>query len=358
MVKILSDIISPNLVDIASRKSSLGGVGNGAYAVISGHNTTTNATVVPANIDHQGYTFFTKPCLNLSYNNVIGVRGLAFLSDQSPLSMANAIRCMLNPPGYDVEMAGRNKDLIGDNYRSKLINDESAFIPMLSNSLVSISGWRDKTVDTFTSKETLSKSQVSFVDSPYNDYSTYDLTAVFANIEGDPITTMFRVWTEYSQRVAGGSMVPFPINIVENRVDYNTRIIRFIMDSSKTYIQRVVACGAAFPIAVPLAANINFTAGTPLSDGANQVSIPFRCMGTMYDDPAILTNFNKVVQLNNKNMLPKNRTEAMVKLSVQERTLFSGKVMFPWVNIETNELEWWVDKSIYDAINKLIGVKQ
>jgi len=48
----------------------------------------------------------------------------------------------------------------------------------------------------------------------------------------------------------------------------------------------------------------------------------------------------------------------MVKLSVQERTLFSGKVMFPWVNIETNELEWWVDKSIYDAINKLIGVKQ
>jgi len=355
--KKLDDLLSPNLIDKASRELGLGGAGNSAHAVISGHNTMANTTILPANIDHQGYTFFTKPCLNLSYNNVIAVRELAFLGDTNPLSMANAIRCMLNPPGFDTYTEGRHNDLIGDNYRSQLVNNESAFIPMLSNTLVSISGWRDKTVDTFTSKETNSKSQVSFIDTPPMDYSTYDITAVFSNLEGDPLTTLFRVWTEYGQRVHEGTMLPFPINIVENRIDYNTRIYRFIMDSSRTYVQRVVACGGSFPTAVPLAANVNFNAGEPYTDASNQISIPFRCMGTIYDDPILLTEFNKVVTINKPSMLDSRRSKEMHKLTVWEKTLFSTKVMFPRVDYISNELEWWVTNELYQSLTNIMDIK-
>ena len=274
--------IDEDLLDVSSRSPGFGGAGTATFSLLHGLNALGGIPAIPANADNQGFTFFTKPCLNLSYNNVIGTRKLAFLTDQNRESMGMAIKCMLSPLGFDE---------IGDKGRSVIIDDKCAFLPV-SNLLMSLSAPPDIVADVFTSNEGYNKEQVSWVDSKPNYYGAYDLTATFANMEGDPITTIFSTWLEYSMRVLEGSMLPFPINIVENRVDYQTRIYRLVMDRSKTFVQRIYACGAAFPTSVPTGAVLGYTHGVHITPEADQIQINFRCMGAMYDDPILITEFN------------------------------------------------------------------
>lgn len=365
MVTINSDTISPELLDLTFRKTGLGGIGSSTYTILNGLNNKTNVPPLPVNTDNQGLTFFTKPCLNLSYNNVIGIRRLAFLANNDPLSMANAIRCMLNPIGFDkisVQRIGRSvsQEIYGDNNRSKIMDDKNPFIPLLSNTLLSLSGWPDFAPETYTSPEGINKEQVSWIDARPDILNSFDLTANFANIEGDPITTLFSTWVEYATRVAEGSMIPFPINIVENRIDYQTRIYRLILDKTRTYVQRISACGAAFPIAVPLGANLNYTSEQPLTSENNQISIPFRALGALYDDPILIKEFNKTVWLVNKSMHDNNRETDLIKLNTNKNRIEDEKAIFnyksyPRINPDTNELEWWVDKVFYNRMYKILA---
>ena len=276
--------------------------------------------------------------------------------------MGNVIRCMLNPIDYDrapATLVGTGyEEPYGDDHRSAIIDDANPFIPVLTNSLLSLSGWPDLAPETYTSPQGIAKEAVSWIDGRPNNYSTFDLTANFANMEGNPLRNLFAVWLEYATRVAEGSMLPFPVNIVENRVDYQTRIYRIILDSSRRFVQEITATGASFPIAVPIGANANFTSETPLTDASNQISIPFRCMGAIYDDPILILEFNRTVTLANVNMTDANRSTRMRKVNdddkqaIAELQLFNYKC-YPYIS-DDMELEWWVDSNIYDAVYKLV----
>lgn len=79
------------------------------------------------NTDHQGLTLFTRPQLNLTYNNVLADRQLLPLLDEEPGSMYRAIRSMLDP-----RLA----------LSSRLFDPKQAFITVLTNTLVNVSGFR------------------------------------------------------------------------------------------------------------------------------------------------------------------------------------------------------------------------
>lgn len=354
---IQSDITKARL-DKMYRSSGLGGLGALTYSLLNGLNIRGRIPNLPPSVDDQGVTFFTKPCLNLSYHNVINLRRMAFLADTDRYSMGNAIRCMLNPVGLDntaVNRFGTNiKEPAGDEYRSFLIDDKNAFIPMLSGTLLSLSGWPDFSPDTYTSPEGIAKEQVSWIDSRGDQNGIFDLTATFLNMEGDPVSKLFSVWLEYSTRVAEGSMMPFYINMVENRIDYQTRIYRFTLDRSGRYIQSVTACAAAFPISDPRGAKVNYTTEKSLTEENNKIIIPFRANIPMYDDPILLDEFNKTVILSNGDMHDAKRESIYTKLNtsnsgVDETNLFSYK-SYPRVNVQTNELEWWTPTVIYKSL--------
>ena len=340
--------IDSGLIDISARSPGFGGVAATTYSVFHGLNVLGGIPALPANVDHQGFTFFTKPCLNLSYDNVIGQRKMAYLADKRKESMGNLIRCMLSPPGYD-------KD--GDAYRSSIIDDKLAFLPV-SNLLLTLSAPPDIVADTYTSNEGFNKEQVTFVDSKPNIYNAYDLTATFANMEGDPISTIFSTWLEYEMRVLEGSMLPYTIHIVENRIDYNTRIYRFTMDRSKRFINRIYACGAAFPTSVPTGAVMGYTQGQHFSSENDQIQITFRCMGAMYDDPILIREFNDTVVTFNPDMHD-SRRGGMKKISgvtpdgLQMLSLFNYR-MYPRI-APTMELEWYATASDYTAIMGLVN---
>ena len=344
--------IDSGLIDIASRGLGLGGQDVSTFSVFNGLNVLGGIPALPHNTDNQGFVFFTKPCMNLSYNNVIGTRKLAFLADNRPHSMGNVIRCMLNP---HPNVTGVKNDLSSD--RSKIIDDKLAYLP-ISNLLLRLTPPPDTVPDIYTSSEGYSKQQVSWIDGKPLNYSAYDLTAEFANMEGDPISTLFAVWIEYAQRMSDGSMFPFPINLIENRIDYQTRIYHFVLDKSKTYIQKWWASGASFPTSNPDGAPFGYTNGQHLNLENNEIQITFRCLGSQTNDPILLREFNATTVLFNPDMSPTNgvpNPSVMTKVYGVSSSGFSQKALmnyklYPWININTSELEWYCPNAIYNTI--------
>lgn len=347
-----------NFLDITKVDGGYGKTSTALINVLYGMNHRGSGNIVPANTDDPGFTFFTKPNLNLSYDNVNNSRRLSFLALGNDRSLSNAIRCMLSPQVLDPrvgtedwQLSKTNDNSIGDRLlpRSLIVDDTYPFIPLLSNTLLSLSGWPDFVLEAFNSKEGLRKEVVSWVDSIGDIYSAFDLTANFQNIDGDPVTTLMAVWTEYAARVAEGTMVPYAKMIVENEIDYQTRIYRFIMDPTRTYIRKIADVGVAFPSAVPLGAAFNHNADLFRVEENKEISIRFSCTGVRYNDPITIYNFNTIVGIFNSAMRTEaSRKEKMVKLDNWEKASFNYKG-YPYIN-ERNELEWWVTIEQYDGL--------
>jgi len=288
------------------------------------------------NTDHQGLVLFTRPQMNLSANNVLADRHLLPLLDSEPSSMYRAIRLML-----DSRLGqGANK------LTSNLFDQKQAFMTILSNTLVNLTGFPDVTINAYTAPEGMRKESYSIVDDVAEINNTYDITASFANIEGDPITDMFQYWARYMGNVYTGDMAPYPEFVVENEIDYQCRIWRLILDRSKRYVKKIGCANVCFPLASPLGNAFNYSNETPYSDANDQISIPFRCTGAEYQDPILYDEFNQTVAYFNAGMSDKNRESLYVKLKASEldRFNFTG---YPRIDSKTLELEWWVAAQDY-----------
>jgi len=322
------------VIDILSKISGLGSLTSATSNSMRGINHRGIGNPTNQNTDNHGLTFFTRPRLNLSYDNVSTARILTPLLTQSVNTLPRAIRVLLDHVGA-----------VSRDVTSPLVDDANAFIPLLTNNLLSISGFPDMNVDTYTSAEGIMKESYSMVDDIPSNYGTYDLTANFRNMAGDPISALFYTWTQYAARVANGSMLPYPEMIVENELDYCTRIYRLVLDPTRTYVQKIASCGAGFPTAVPLGASFNFSSDSPLSNDNAQISIPFRCMGIEYNDPINILEFNLTVILFNPMMGDDTREALFVKLDKAE-VLYFNYEGYPRI-AEDFELEWWVEKVKY-----------
>lgn len=326
-------------IDIVSRKTGLGSLTSALSNTLLGINHRGAGNPVPINTDTNGLTFFTRPRLNLSYDNAAMSRLMLPILTENKMTIQRFVRTTLDPVN-----ALKGID-------TPLVDNSSAFIPLLTNNLLSLSGWPDMTVDTYTAREGIYKESFSLVDGVSRNFSTFDLTANFRNLSGDPITLLFMVWIHYAACVYEGLMVPWPDSIIENEVDYNTRIYRLVLDPSKTYVQKIAACGAAFPLATPLGAAFNFSSDEPFNRDNDQVSIPFRCMGVDYQDPVLVQEFNLTTVLFNRNMADGKRENFYTKLKHHERNFFNYKG-YPRINPEDYELEWWISNEEYAQLDE------
>lgn len=348
-------------LDRMARESGRGSRTASRFNVLHGFNHRLSGTVgLAPNTDSTGLTFFTKPVLNLAYNNINRVRKLEFLGDENPKSMGCAIKCMLSPYIDDRRVPkDTSPSYIREgefpNSRSAIIDDKQAFIPILSTSLVSLSGWPDKSLDVYTSQEGRAKETMSWVDSRPDIFGSMDLSATFRNMDGDPITTIFDVWTEYAGRVLDGTIVAYPEMRITRSIDYATRIYRFVTDRSRTYVQKMACTGGSFPFAVPNAAAFNQNASDIFNTENDQIAIPFRSSGFLYNDPIIAKMFNQTVEMFNPDMRDANRDKTMLKLTGQMSDLFNWKG-YPRIEIDANgnadsyEISWYYYRSNIETI--------
>ena len=145
--------------------------------------------------------------------------------------------------------------------------------------------------------------------------------------------------------------MPYPFNVLYNTIDYNTRIYRLVMDVSRTYVTRLFACGAAFPVSNNLATHADFDASstnTPFAGVNENLTFVFRAFGFTNYDHILIYEFNELQAQFNSSMEDENREKDMVKLKPFEREYFNHRA-YPRIDPSTMELEWWVFKPVYQA---------
>ena len=344
-------------------------IGNNLYGI----NFRQTPTAVPRSKDQYGFTFFTRPQLNLSTLNITNYRGFYSLLTQNKISYQRFTRTILDPR---LGASGENSE----GMKSPFVNRYNPFISILSNNIVSLSGWPDLTVPIYTSPSGLYGEEFSMVDGVTNHFEAYDLDVTFRNSLGNPLIYMFYIWIKYQTLVFEGILNPYFDMIAENEIDYNTRIYRLVMDKSKRYVTQIACTGASFPINVPTGNLFDYNSDTPYNTKNGEINIRFRCMGFLAFEDIIKMYFNQAVAIFNADIRKvlthdmENLTggdevmredptivykvdgSAYVKIPYMLHALADVAGMetgalsivhkaIPYINLYTNELEWWIAES-------------
>jgi hypothetical protein len=230
-----------------------------------------------------------------------------------------------------------------------LVDSSQAFIPVLTNNLLTLSGWPDVVAPVFESESGMYKESYAQVDGLSRNYESFDLDASFRNTRGDPILYMFYIWLQYMSDVFEGKLVPYMDYLVENVIDYNTRIYRLVLDVNKQKVKKIAATGASFPVSVPTGSFFDFNSETPYSDQNKDITIRFRCMGADYLDDILIKEFNDTVKIFNPSMFNRYRDQEMVRVSQKTLPLFNNRG-YPRIDETTYDLEWWVSKDMYASV--------
>lgn len=309
---------------------------------IYGFNHSGILPVLQSNKDKQGYTFFVKPQLNLTDVNIRNIRQMYGLFDKNELSANRIIRTTLDPR----LQWGINHPLYNqDKLECPLIDMFNPFIPILSNTLTNLSGWPDIAIPTFTSKSGLRKEQLAMVDGTFEMFDVFDLSATFKSFINEPLTTLFQTWTQYSALVFEGMLYPYIDMITENEFDYNTRIYRFVMDTSGRYIKKSACTGAAFPTSVPVGKFFDLSADKPYSSQTEEINITFKCMGARINDDLTFLDFNDTVAAFNPEVRAylQGDVSNMIVIPYDLLPVLSNRG-YPIVDLETYELKWLLSK--------------
>src|SRR5690606_25504599 len=281
------DGIKP-LLNRLSREQTYGSKDSAFADAIHGFNRRPQGNMLPANSDQQGLTFFTRPNLNLAYDNISRIRSLTPLLTTKEQTLQRAVRCMLD---RQLKLSAPG---IFDNHQT--------FMPFLSNSMISISGWPDINMNVYSSTEGVAKESWIMTDSIADINNRFTLTATFQNTLGDPITLIFHTWLVYMGGVYTGKLDPHMEDIRYNEMDYTTRIYRLIMDRSGQFVQKVAACGYAVPSAISIGGSFYYSRDAVYNEELNQITVPFECVGAMYNDPILLKEFNMSVEMGHAEM--------------------------------------------------------
>jgi len=325
-----------NFDDFLQFNTPVGSVDQSLSNTLYGFNHQSHATIMPANKDNYGFTFLTRPQLNLTSANLRNIRKFYNYLTKREGYLHPYIRKMLDP-----RLSKGGVEVI----ESSLINNKQGFIPVLTNTLKTVSGWPDMVLPTYTSQQGLMKEQHAMGDGSMEIYDSYDLDLTFKNTKDEPIILMFQLWIMYISYVFRGKMSPYIDFLRANEIDYNTRIYRLVMDENKRFVKKVAATGAAFPITVPSGKFFDYSSATNYNDQTKDINIRFKSMGAEYNDAITFLEFNEVSSIFNtrvRNMLDGELDHGLEKIPYNMLDMLNYRG-YPIINMRTSELEWWIE---------------
>lgn len=327
------------VLDLLSRLGGLGSNASSIYEQIRGINTLGTHTGMPLQRKQSGMTFFTRPRLNLSRPNLMAWRPFSvMMANNNTRTLPWAVRCMLDPKG----VWARGEESI-------LVDNQQAFIPWLTNGLLSQSGWTDIMPGVFTSTPGNHREGWTMIDDTIKLWSPWDMPTTFRNGIGDLILLVLYVWVVYSSLVYEGDMYPYPEAIYENEIDYFSRCYRFTLDANREQVL-TMASTLCFPVSVPTGQEFNYAIDNPMDiEGGKEMSVQWRCVGTDYLDDIILKEFNEITAFYNNDMADVRREKNMVRLKADEYGLFNYWTYFR-INPEDKYLERWVHRAKYNKV--------
>ena len=279
------------VVEMAYETSGAGGVETQLAQVFARHDRF-NRSLLPKNTVLSGYTFFTRPRLNLQDYNICADRKFAALMSRNTLSVPFAIRCLLDTR-YASESALAAQ--------CPLFDKNNPFNTPLCNAIKDISGFIDPTlVSETTDGGFFSEDQTCIIGGDRMS-RTYDIQCRFRDFPGSPILAMIDYWSQFMANIMDGSMMQYSDAIDFNRMDYTVSIYRFLMDRTNRYIVRWAKCTGCYPVSPPSGVAFNMNEGEPIVAAASDINVPFKANRIEYDDPVILKEFNMLVRRYNPN---------------------------------------------------------
>ena len=325
-------------------------VGNTLYGINYAHASPP----IPAEDYGRSYVFFTRPILNLTDMNLLNAREMYPLMNKNPLSMERYVRTTLDPrlqwnlTGKFSELTNSTGANIFDNQvlESPLCDKYQAFIPLLSNTLLTLSGIPDVVVPHMVTSAGVRRQQYAMVDGIYEVNDVYEVTASFRNIKTGVLPFLFQTWVGYESMVFEGTLTPYVDFILENEIDYNTRFYILITDKTGKYVSQIFAPGAAFPISIPLGKYFDFNRNEAIKESNKTVDIRFVCMGGMYNDPRLKHEFNMAQCIFNpylRKYYIEGQTDFMIEVDDYMLKYFNYRA-YPLIDIETNRLKWLLPK--------------
>lgn len=339
-----------NIDELFARSQPVGSLARALANNLYGLNHQNSPAPILENRDTYGLAFFTRPQLNLSTTNIRNNRRLYDYLITKENSMLRYIRCMLDPK---LHYAG---------ITSALCDPYMAFIPILTNTIQSMSGWPDIVLPTFSSKAGVRGERWSIGDGCIDTYDEFDLDCKFRNVKDQPLGHMINVWISYIANVFEGMMVPYTDMLVDNEIDYNTRIYRIVLDEQRRYVKQIAATGASFPLNDAIGATFDFNDSVKYNDQTRDINIRFKCNGAIYRDSILIKEFNDVVGIFNTNMASGDNSvsgisgSSLEKIPVELLDAFNNRG-YPYINPDTLELEWYISTSSKTYQNIMATVK-
>lgn len=328
------------VIDNIARSIGAGAEHSRYSEVFYGLNRLPNLPGLPSHREMQGLVLFTRPHLNLSYDNISSVRTLSHLLTQDPNSYQYAVRMLLD------HMTQQRSPV-----KTPLVDQYFPYLTLLSNNCITMSPPPDIGINLYSSPEGMMKEVWIMNDSISEHNGRFDLTCTFNNMKGNAMILLFHTWLIYIGQIRVGPMRPHQIQVEMDEMDYFTRIERLKLDISGRYVEQWFHTGAAVPTNISIGSGFSYNRLEPMELENKEISVQFACVGAVYNDPIQLFEFNIRVQRWNPRMNPQVRNSYYVKIphSYVAATNYYG---YPWINLATQELEWWIDKETLSKLTK------
>ena len=284
---------------------------------------------------NSGYAFFVRPLLNLMDKNIRMNRIMGDLLDEDELSINRIVRCTLDPRlMYNYSKTG---------IKSALIDNEQAFIPILTNALKTISGGQDRVTPIYVSKEGVRKEQYFLVDGTFEINGQYEINATFRNSDGNIIGKLMRYWCMWNSFFFEG-MVDNSLDYkLAGEIPYTTRVYRLVMDSTLTRVECIMASGYSVPVNFTDGQLFDMNTEIPFSDSNKELQYVFKSVGYMVDDPILIAQFNETTAVVNPEFgkLIDGKETSLVKIPRHLISIYRYRG-YPYINPDTRELEWYI----------------
>lgn len=345
----MSETIFPYSTDSVFRSMGVGSLDRAMADMLYGINHMQNPGMYKSNRDQQGYVFCTRPQLNMQLDNIRNYPRLFPLLDENPRSLAKYVRMLLDPrlgTGYTVMRKGQ-PITIPPTY-SALLDNELAFIPVLTNATKTISGWNDEVLQTKESDPGLLKQVFVMPDGSPVMNGSLDLSFSVQNTAGDPLSLILFAWTHYIGAIRMKMMYPYFDNIIHDRCDFHSRTYRIVLNEPKTHVTKIFANVYGFPTSNPTGMFADFNAETPFSEQTKEITFHMKGAGMISYDPRLIYHFNRTVCMFNYAMEDSMRETEMFLLPQQDLRNYNFRA-YPRINPSTMAMEWWVSKKYIRA---------
>ena len=271
--------------------------------------------LIPANTLNYGYTFITRPRLNMSEGNLRQHPILSTLLSQDPASVGFMIRMLLDTRmhrGKNIVYAaagGGKQNISIKNFvdkelellstmanNSPLLDRNNPFFTPLCNGLKGISGWPDFNLVEETTEGDFHSGDFTFIKGSDMNNKTQELSLEFKDVQGSVLLAIFYYWCLYMALQAKGVVMAYGDDIYLQRLNYTVSIYRFVTDPSRKHIVWWAKATGCFPKSVPVGALFNVNQGEVTISSASNFSVPFVANDIKYNDPGILLDFNYLMK--------------------------------------------------------------